>query len=68
MTTWADLEAASVDELLDWADGQPWARAMAACGQDAIWHAEGDVWTHTRLVVGELQRLPEWPGFDHADR
>lgn len=68
MTTWADLEAASVDELLDWADGQPWARAMAACGQDALWHAEGDVWTHTRLVVGELRRLPEWTGFDRAAR
>lgn len=66
MTTWADFEKASVADLLAWAEGEPWARRMAACGQDALWHAEGDVWTHTGLVVGELQRLPEWPGFGRA--
>ena len=33
---------------------------MADCSQDAGWHAEGDVWTHTRLVVTALEDLPEW--------
>lgn len=33
---------------------------MLACAQDAQWHAEGDVWTHTRLVCAELERLTEW--------
>jgi len=37
---------------------------MAACKQDAQWHAEGDVWTHTRMVVEEVERLPEWPALD----
>ena len=37
---------------------------MALCKQDAAWHAEGDVWAHTRLVVGELERLPEWASLD----
>ncbi len=27
---------------------------MKECPQDAIYHAEGDVWTHTRMVVEEL--------------
>ena len=68
MTTWADIEAASVSDLLAWADAQPWSRAMAACGQDAGWHAEGDVWTHTKMVAGELERLAEWPEFTQAER
>jgi predicted kinase len=33
---------------------------MAECAQDPEWHAEGDVWTHTRRVCGELERLDEW--------
>lgn len=43
----------------------PWADAMAACPQDSLYHAEGDVWTHTRMVSAELeasegfQDLPE---------
>jgi putative nucleotidyltransferase with HDIG domain len=64
MTGWADIERATVAEILDWAEPQPWARAMAGCEQDRLWHAEGDVWTHTRMVVGELERLAEWPGLD----
>jgi predicted kinase len=66
MTTWQDVERASTNQLLAWAEPQPWARAMAACRQDAGWHAEGDVWTHTRMVVEELERLPEWPALDRA--
>ncbi len=68
MTGWDDIESASVGEVLDWAEPQPWARAMAACGQDPVWHAEGDVWTHTRMVVAELERLAEWPGLDRGAR
>lgn len=37
---------------------------MAACQQDAQWHAEGDVWTHTRMVCAELERLADWPSLD----
>lgn len=68
MTTWADLEAETPAGIVAWAEGQPWAEAMAACGQDAQWHAEGDVWTHTKWVAAELERLPEWPTFDQAER
>jgi predicted kinase len=63
---WDEVRLASTGQILAWAESQPWARAMAACQQDADWHAEGDVWTHTRMVVAEVERLPEWPAL-HRD-
>src|SRR5438093_4217606 len=39
---------------------------MAACQQDEQWHAEGDVWTHTKMVCAELDRLTEWPALDRV--
>jgi predicted kinase len=64
MKSWDDFQRASTKEILAWAEVQPWVKAMADCQQDAGWHAEGDVWTHTLLVVAELERLPEWPALD----
>ena len=64
MTTWADFERASTTNILAWAEAQPWAMAMADCQQDALWHAEGDVWTHTLMVIAELERLPDWQSLD----
>ncbi len=64
MKTWTDLECATDAQILEWAETQPWARAMAACPQDAKWHAEGDVWKHTKMVCAELERLAEWPALD----
>jgi putative nucleotidyltransferase with HDIG domain len=60
MKKWADIAVASNAEILRWAESQPWACEMAACQQDAGWHAEGDVWTHTKMVCGELEKLAEW--------
>ena len=48
MNAWAEIEHASTNAILDWAESQPSAKAMANCGQDAEWHAEGDVWTQTQ--------------------
>lgn len=64
MKTWASMSTASNGDILKWAEGQPWAQAMATCPQDAQWHAEGDVWMHTQLVWAELERLQEWPSLD----
>ena len=64
MNNWDEVGLASTDQILAWAETQPWAQAMAECQQDAEWHAEGDVWTHTRMVVAEVERLPEWPSLD----
>jgi putative nucleotidyltransferase with HDIG domain len=64
MNTWSDIAEATDHEIVAWAARQPWATAMAACSQDANWHAEGDVWTHTQMVLAELTRLDEWPSLD----
>jgi tRNA nucleotidyltransferase (CCA-adding enzyme) len=32
---------------------------LASCPQDAEWHPEGDVWTHTLMVVDEARRQME---------
>lgn len=61
MKDWDNIQRASTQQLLAWAEAQPWAKAMADCPQDAEWHAEGDVWTHTCMVVAEVEQLPEWP-------
>lgn len=66
--TWESLSTLSLDGILDWARVQPWGRAMAACLQDAAWHAEGDVWTHTVLVGRQLLRLDEWPSLSSHEQ
>lgn len=58
---WQDLKQAPLDEIVAWADGQPWCQAMADCQQDVEWHSEGDVWTHTQMVLQQLVALEEWP-------
>jgi putative nucleotidyltransferase with HDIG domain len=64
--TWADISRATNAQVLEWAEAQSWTRDMAACNQDAQWHAEGDVWTHTKMVCAELERLADWPVLDRA--
>ncbi len=64
MKSWAEVQLASTAKIVCWAQGQPWAQAMAQCQQDAQWHAEGDVWTHTLMVVAQIERLPEWPSLN----
>ncbi|MEM7152182.1 MAG: AAA family ATPase [Myxococcota bacterium] len=34
-----------------------WVRAMRGCPQDPYFHAEGDVWIHTRMVCEEMALL-----------
>ena len=42
-------------------EGQfPWLQAMKDCPQDPVWHAEGDVLTHTRMVCEALVSLASW--------
>ncbi|MCI0746405.1 MAG: AAA family ATPase [Verrucomicrobia subdivision 3 bacterium] len=66
MNEWPSITRATNAQILSWAEAQPWAREMAVCQQDAQWHAEGDVWTHTRMVCAELERLAEWPSLERA--
>ena len=59
---WQQLSHASLPDIIHWAESQPWFRAMADCAQDAQWHSEGDVWTHTQMVCQQLLKLDEWLG------
>lgn len=46
----------------------PWVAPMAACMQDPLHHAEGDVWTHTKMVCEALVRQPGWQSLSPLDR
>lgn len=37
-----------------------WIRDMETTDQDSIWHAEGNVLIHTKMVVEELQKLEDF--------
>ena len=36
--------------------------------QDAEWHSEGDVWTHTKMVLEQLVELDEWPSLPPSEQ
>jgi predicted kinase len=65
---WETLSNTGIDGILAWAVEQPWARAMAGCMQDAGWHAEGDVWTHSQMVCAQLPRLEGWDSLSLHER
>ena len=45
------LELGVVDRLL------PELRPLVGCDQEPEWHPEGDVWTHTLMVIDQARRL-----------
>lgn len=56
---------------VDWAEIWPLWPELAildTCPQDPIHHAEGDVGTHTRMVVEALVADPGWQGLPNPDR
>ncbi len=59
---WQTLKHSSLDEITTWAETQSWCHAMADCAQDAEWHSEGDVWTHTKMVLQEIRRMKDEGG------
>ncbi len=66
--TWDKLRSSTPDDILTWAEEQPWSRAMSLCPQDEGWHSEGDVWTHTKLVCAQLPLLEEWMSLTAHER
>jgi putative nucleotidyltransferase with HDIG domain len=65
---WQDLKQTPLENIVAWAETQPWCQAMAACDQDAEWHSEGDVWTHTKMVCQQLTELEEWLSLTDDER
>lgn len=45
-----------------------WIRAMRDVPQDPVYHAEGDVWIHTRMVCEALTQMPRWQSLGEKDR
>jgi putative nucleotidyltransferase with HDIG domain len=45
-----------------------WIRAMKDCLQDPVFHGEGDVWIHVRMVCEALASLKEWRHLSDTDR
>ena len=54
----------------DWAamEAQDWVVPLRDCPQEPEFHAEGDVWTHTRMVVDALRGLPEFHALDVEEK
>lgn len=65
---WSQLQSASIKSIIGWASTQPWCAAMQECAQDAKWHSEGDVWTHTQMVMHELPQLESWSDLSSHDQ
>ncbi len=51
-----------------WLVHYPELAAMVGVEQDARWHPEGDVWTHTLLALDALVATDAWRGADEATR
>jgi len=60
---WADaaFPACGLQALRDsgWVELYPEINELIGCPQDAEWHPEGDVWTHTCLVVDQAAEVAD---------
>lgn len=66
--SWERLPPGDVEAVLAWAERRPWSAAMAACEQDPLWHAEGDVWRHAQLVCRELPGITGWRELEPSEQ
>lgn len=60
-----DLVPSSADRQIDWqaveqSQIRRYISKMQETEQNPVWHGEGDVWAHTKMVCEELIRLPEF--------
>ena len=45
-----------------------WIRHLKGCPQNPSYHAEGDVWIHTRMVCEAMVGLDSWNRLDETLR
>lgn len=70
-TTWIFPHCPDVNHPIDWLtliEQFEWLRSLVNCPQDPIYHAEGDVLTHTKLVCEALVSLPAWQQLPLVER
>lgn len=65
---WQQLVSGNDDAILAWAGEQSWSEPMRRCAQDAVWHPEGDVWTHTEMVFGQVRELDDYATLPRHDQ
>jgi putative nucleotidyltransferase with HDIG domain len=61
----------SPDSQINWTEilvQFPCLQSLANCEQNPIYHAEGNVWIHTKLVCEALVSLPDWQAMNPQDR
>ncbi len=46
----------------------PWVRNLRGCPQDPARHAEGDVWTHVKMVCEAMAGLEAWQALPDSER
>lgn len=59
------------DWRVDWqvlSEQFEWIRAMKDCPQDPVFHAEGDVWIHARMVCEALANIAQWRDLPDVER
>lgn len=70
-TTWIFPHCPDVNRPIDWLaliEQFEWLRSLSNCPQDPIYHAEGDVLTHTKLVCEALVSLSAWQQLPPVER
>ncbi|KJH72455.1 AAA family ATPase [Aliterella atlantica] len=69
-TNWIFPYCPEVNQSIDWSSLEQfdWLRSLANCPQDPIYHAEGDVLTHTKLVCEALVSLLSWQQLPAIER
>ena len=74
MWSWKQIAALvphSTHDSVDWAaclDAFPQLELAKTTPQDPVYHAEGDVWTHTQMVVSELLQDGDYTGLTNEER
>ena len=58
----------TVESAIAWAEPQDWCQQMAGCIQDKGYHAEGNVWPHTQMVLRQLEKHSRWAGLPQPDK
>ena len=62
---------AAPDYAIDWPAIEaacPWLAPLAECMQEPEYHGEGDVLTHTKMVIGELVALAGWRALERPQQ
>ena len=58
------------DYFLDWEaiNRYAWVQELKDCPQEPTYHAEGDVWIHTRMVLEALIAMKSWRELEEQER